>query len=138
MALCFIFLSLNVLSQNKNSFFSKVDTTKIKIGEKIDFQLNIVLDKSKEVVFLDSTFNTPFEIIEDHKLDTIQEKNGVLLTKKYSITSFEPGNFYIKPKRIDIKNAKNIAKKIVSSFLAVSFGKLIEGLIPIGPRLFLV
>ena len=43
-----------------------------------------------------------------------------------------------KPKRIDIKNAKNIAKKIVSSFLAVSFGKLIEGLIPIGPRLFLV
>ena len=102
LALCFIFLSLNVLSQNKNSFFSKVDTTKIKIGEKIDFQLNIVLDKSKEVVFLDSTFNTPFEIIEDHKLDTIQEKNGVLLTKKYSITSFEPGNFYIKPKRIDI------------------------------------
>ena len=102
LALCFIFLSLKVLSQNKNSFFSKVDTTKIKIGEKIDFQLNIVLDKSKEVIFLDSTFNSPFEIIEDYKLDTIQEKNGVLLTKKYSITSFEPGNFYIKPKRIDI------------------------------------
>ena len=102
LALCFIFLSLNVLSQNKNSFISKVDTTKIKIGEKIDFQLNIVLDKSKAVIFLDSTFNSPFEIIEDHKLDTIQDKNGVLLTKKYSITSFEPGNFYIKPKRIDI------------------------------------
>tara|TARA_B100001057_G_scaffold79488_1_gene74646 strand:+ start:611 stop:2218 length:1608 start_codon:yes stop_codon:yes gene_type:complete len=98
----FIFLSLNVLSQNKNSLFLKVDTTKIKIGEKIDFQLNIVFDKSKEVIFLDSIFYNPFEIIEDFELDTIQVKSGTLLTKKYSITSFEAGNFYLKPKRVDI------------------------------------
>ena len=97
---CLLFLiSLRLSSQDDVVFSSKVDTTKIKIGEKIDFQLDVILNQGLNFILLDSIFSSPFEIIETFKLDTLKNNNIFKLSKKYSITSFEAGSYYLKPKK---------------------------------------
>ena len=97
-----VLISLRLSSQDDAVFSSRVDTSKIKIGEKIDFQLDVILGQDLNVTFLDSLFSSPFEIIETFKLDTVKNNNVFKLSKKYSITSFEAGSFYLKPKKNDI------------------------------------
>ena len=97
-----VLISLRLSSQDDVVFSSSVDTTKIKIGEKIDFQLDVILNQGLNFILLDSIFSSPFEIIETFKLDTLKNNNIFKLSKKYSITSFEAGSYYIKPKKIDI------------------------------------
>ena len=94
-----VLISLRLSSQYDVVFSSKVDTTKIKIGEKIDFQLDVILNQGLNFILLDSIFSSPFEIIETFKLDTLKNNNIFKLSKKYSITSFEAGSYYLKPKK---------------------------------------
>ena len=70
-----VLISLRLSSQDDIVFSSTVDTTKIKIGEKIDFQLDVILNQGLNFILLDSIFSSPFEIIETFKLDTLKNNN---------------------------------------------------------------
>ena len=70
-----VLISLRLSSQDDVVFSSSVDTTKIKIGEKIDFQLDVILNQGLNFILLDSIFSSPFEIIETFKLDTLKNNN---------------------------------------------------------------
>ena len=60
-----VLISLRLSSQDDVVFSSTVDTTKIKIGEKIDFKLDVILNQGLNFILLDSIFSSPFEIIEN-------------------------------------------------------------------------
>lgn len=91
----FICTSASLYSQAVIDVDSKIDTLTIKVGEEIKYEFSFTLDSIEKSEFKFSKINPPFEIIEEFELDTLIIKNKYRFTKRYSLTSFEPGSFSI-------------------------------------------
>lgn len=87
--------SASLYSQAVIDVDSKIDTLTIKVGEEIKYEFSFTLDSIEKSEFKFSKINPPFEIIEEFELDTLIIKNKYRFTKRYSLTSFEPGSFSI-------------------------------------------
>ena len=59
----FLFFFNSVFSQDRPLLISNVDTTNIKIGEQINYELKIEFDQVLNIEWRDSIFQKPFEII---------------------------------------------------------------------------
>ena len=88
------------------SFFSfsqvtqSVDTTKIRIGEQIEYKINVKTDSTTLVVFPEGQTFTPIEMVESSKIDTTIEKGHYILEKKYALTKFDSGAYYIPKQKV--------------------------------------
>ena len=91
----FICTSASLYSQAVIDVDSKIDTLTIKVGEEIKYEFSFTLDSIEKSELKFSKINPPFEIIEEFELDTLIIKNKYRFTKRYSLTSFEPGSFSI-------------------------------------------
>ena len=89
------------MAQNLPKVSAKVDTTKIRIGEQINYQI-IVDDAETAVEFpklqLDSLGK--IEVVESLNIDTLKNR----LIKKYKLTSFDSGRYVIPKQPIYIWN----------------------------------
>lgn len=86
----FFLIFLNGFSQEYN-VFAKTDTTNIRIGEQ--FLYAIITDNVKGVLFpvSDSLGLESLEVLKEYNVDTLKDK----LVKKYLLTGFDSGSFYI-------------------------------------------
>ena len=89
----FICVSSPIFSQQKPVLSSSVDTTSIKIGEQINYEIKIKIDTNSILQFEENQSFKPFEIIEEFEIDTFKKAGEVNFIKKFSITCFEPGSF---------------------------------------------
>jgi hypothetical protein len=92
------------------SFAQKVeavaDSTNIKIGEEIKFSLMVEVDTAAMVVFPEgNNIFAPLELLEAYKTDTVRKDAKYSLIKKYGLTQFDSGKYYI-PKQIVLINKK--------------------------------
>ena len=67
---------------------SKVDTTFIKVGEKIKYEFSFSIDSLSDLNFEIRKFNPPFEIIEDFQIDTILNKNQKSILKEWLLLNW--------------------------------------------------
>ena len=81
---------------------SSVDTTKIKIGEQITYKLEVETDSTKIVVFPQAQQFSPLEVIESYPVDTTKLNDKLKLIKKYGLTQFDSGTYYIPAQKINI------------------------------------
>ena len=85
-------------SQENRKVKADIDTTNIRIGEQFGYKiivedtLNVIISKLEDLVGL--------EIISEDKIDTIKNQ----LIKKYILTGFDSGAYYIPQQQIFIKN----------------------------------
>ena len=100
-------------SQSVINVESKVDTTSIKVGEKIKYEFSFSIDSLTDLNFEIRKFNPPFEIIEDFQMDTLMNKNQKRIVKKYFLTSFESGSYSITPPIIIRDNIIKLNDSIV-------------------------
>ena len=95
--LCFAsFFSLNA------QVTSTIDSTSIKIGEQITYQIQVETDSTNLVVFPEGQTFSPLEMIESYKIDTIKNKDKFNLIKKYGLTQFDSGVYTIPRQKIII------------------------------------
>ena len=85
-------------SQQEPKIFVATDTTQIKIGEQ--FQYQITIDKKTDVTFPVLSNLGLLEVISADVIDTL--KNN--LVKKYTLTGFDSGSFYIPKQQVFIKD----------------------------------
>ena len=103
----------------------KADTTKIRIGEQFEYQItvgdtaNVIIPKLEGI--------TGLEIVEDLPLDTV--KNN--LFKKYILTGFDSGAFYIPSQQIFIRNRAYITDSILINVATVAVDTLQQKMFPI-------
>ena len=78
--------------QNQPKVSVKVDTTKIRIGEQINYEINVE-DAEAGVVFPELQLDSlgRIEIVESLNIDTLKNR----LIKKYKLTSFDSGRYVI-------------------------------------------
>lgn len=105
---CFFFSFCMAFAQLQ----SRIDTARIKIGEPIKLQFQLPIQPNDHVVMptFGDSLSYHIEILH-HQLDTLADSDGKkTLQQTLEITSFEPGQFLIKPIKI-IKNNDTLRTK---------------------------
>jgi len=83
---------------------SSIDSTSIKIGEQITFQINVEADSTDLVVFPEGQTFQPLEMIESYQADTTKNNARLNLIKRYGLTQFDSGAYTIPRQKIVIGN----------------------------------
>jgi len=95
---------------------TKIDTTKIRIGEQ--FQYEIIVNETKDVKFsklkLDS-FNK-IGVVKSHKIDSLKNQ----LIKKYTLTSFDSGRYVLPSQTVLIKNRSFLTDSVLIEVATVA------------------
>lgn len=128
---CIVFLqSITINSQSVNAY---VESDSILIGKELNYTIDVNAEKVENIIFPDSTSFVPFELISETKVDTIKQDDGIRLSKKYGITSFDEGDFIIPKIKIQIgdKLFSTDSKKITVNLVEVDTTK--QGLYDIKP-----
>ena len=80
---------------------AKIDSLQILIGEQAKIQLQVAMDSKQKASFpqLTDTLVRGVEIVETSKIDTqyLNDKQRMLLTQEYTITSFDSALYYLPP-----------------------------------------
>lgn len=101
LALLFVFCSVQfVRAQSKVS--AEIDTTFIKIGEQIKYKITVETDTTDLVIFPEDQTFSPLEMVEALSIDTVTNKNRMVLQRMYALTQFDSGTYTIPPQRIAI------------------------------------
>ena len=98
----FIFLSIS--AQEKYDFSVSVDTAKIRIGEQLNYNIELITDTLNLIQFEKTPFFSSFEIIDEKELETIRLKSKYKLRKQYSLIQFDSGSFIIPRQKVIIDN----------------------------------
>lgn len=96
--LFFMLFSLCAFSQIKSS----VDSTSVKIGQEIIYKIEVETDSTNRVVFPEGQTFAPLEMIESYKTDTVKKDAKFQLIKKYGLTQFDSGRYYIPKQKVII------------------------------------
>ena len=125
--LLYIFLVFSVVAfaQQKPIVKAEIDTTNIRIGEQFEFKItvqdtaNVIIPKLENLVGV--------EIIEDKKIDTIKNQ----LIKKYILTSFDSGAYYIPQQQIFIKQRLHLTDSLLIKVATVAVDTTKQKMFPI-------
>ena len=103
-----------------------IDTTDIRIGEQ--FLFKIVIKDTANVIFPEKLENlNKLEVVKDIKIDTF--KNSLI--KKYLMTGFDSGAFYIPTQQIFIKNRAYLSDSVLINVATVSVDTTKQKMFPI-------
>lgn len=125
LGLVFSFSQINVFAQVE----IKADTTKIRIGEQIKYEISV--NSTQNVVF--SKFKTDslqkIEVVKEFSVETLKDK----LVKKYLLTSFDSGAYYIPRQDININGTHYFTDSLLINVGTVAVDTTKQGLFPIKP-----
>lgn len=120
--LLFLFLSSLAFAQQVKV---EVDTTNIRIGEQFKYQISV--DDTANVIIPKLENLKGIEIVEDIATDTL-EKN---LIKKYVLTSFDSGAYYIPAQQVFIRNRAYLTDSILINVATVAIDTTKQKMFPI-------
>ncbi len=119
--LLFSFLFGNAFAQQ---VAVEVDTTNIRIGEQFNYQISV--DDTANVIIPKLELKG-LEVVEDFKMDTIKRN----LIKKYLLTGFDSGAFYIPSQQIFIRNRAFLTDSILINVATVAIDTTKQKMFPI-------
>lgn len=104
----------------------KVDTTNIRIGEQFMFQISI--DDTSNVILPENLEKlSQLEVVNNLKIDTLKNR----LVKKYLMTGFDSGAFYIPSQQVFIKNRSYHTDSILINVATVAVDTTKQKMFPI-------
>lgn len=121
----FLLFSFATFAQVSPVVKAKIDTTSIRIGEQFEFKItvnetaNVIIPKLENLVGL--------EIIEDKKIDTLNNQ----LIKKYILTSFDSGAYYIPQQQIFIRQKLFLTDSLLIKVASVAIDTTKQKMFPI-------
>ncbi|MFL2577812.1 MAG: hypothetical protein ACJ0QE_03805 [Flavobacteriaceae bacterium] len=110
-----------------------VDTTKMRIGEKIEYLLQVKADSSALVTFSDPPFFAPFEVLEESAIDTLRAESRYLFTKKYALIQFDSGAYWLPPQKVMINGFTKVSDSLLIQVASVPVDTLKQNLFDIKP-----
>ena len=110
-----------------------VDTTKMRIGEKIEYILQIKADSTDQITFSEQPFFAPFEVLEESPIDTLRAQSHYLFTKKYALIQFDSGAYWLPPQKVMINGFSKISDSLLIQVANVPVDTLKQKLFDIKP-----
>ena len=81
---------------------SRIDSTAIKIGAELLYEIQVKTDSSTLVVFSEGQTFQPLEVINSYAVDTTKKEGYYQLTKTYGLTQFDSGVYTIPKQKISL------------------------------------
>lgn len=110
-----------------------VDTTKMRIGEQIQYTLQLKADSTAQVSFSDQPIFAPFEILEESAIDTIKAQSHYLFTKKYALIQFDSGAYWLPPQKVVVNGFYKTSDSLLIQVATVPVDTLKQKLFDIKP-----
>lgn len=122
----FVLLFYNEISAQVTAV---ADSTHIRIGEQ--FQYTISADQQQNVKFSDfkTDHSGKIEVLQTYPTDTLKNR----LYKKYLLTSFDSGSYYIPAQEVMINNQRFLTDSLLINVGTVKVDTTQQGLFPIKP-----
>ena len=96
-------LSVFALTQlEAQQVIGAIDTTSIRIGEQITYEVSVEADSTDLVLFPEGQTFQPLEMIEAYKIDTSFAGAKMNLIKRYGLTQFDSGSYTIPRQLVSI------------------------------------
>ena len=127
----FFFALFNQLNAQEASNF--VDTTSIRIGEQINYKINIKLDSLDEINFPKAKDFAPFELINEFKVDTNYLDKKFIISKQFALTFFDSGTYYIPSQKLSLLDKEIELDSFKVTINAVKIDTTKQGLYDIKP-----
>lgn len=100
-----LFISFFLFSGSANAqVTAKVDSTTIKIGEQIKYQIEVESNPEALVVFPEGETFSPLEMVESLEADTLRENGNYRLLKEYFLTQFDSGRYVIPRQEVIVES----------------------------------
>lgn len=96
------FYFLLFTSKSFSQVTTEVDTTKIRIGEQINYKIKVEADSTALVVFPEGQTFSPLEAVEALEIDTTKKDSKFKLSRIYKLTHFDSGSYTIPRQKIII------------------------------------
>lgn len=112
-------------AQQEPKIFIATDTTFIRIGEQ--FEYKITVDKKTDVAFPVLSKLGLLEVISDEEIDTLKNQ----LVKKYVLTGFDSGSFYIPKQELFIKDKTYYTDSLLINVVSVPVDTVKQKAFPI-------
>ncbi len=106
------FMSFTIGAQQQAELKAAVDTTSIRIGEQLNYTLQIKADSTAQVLFPEQPIFAPFELLEESPIDTLRAQSHYLYTKKYALIQFDSGNYFLPQQQVLVDGFSKIADLI--------------------------
>lgn len=106
------FMSFSIGAQQQAELKAAVDTTSIRIGEQLNYTLQIKADSTAQVLFPEQPIFAPFELLEESPIDTLRAQSHYLYTKKYALIQFDSGNYFLPQQQVLVDGFSKIADLI--------------------------
>ncbi|WP_439647536.1 hypothetical protein [Abyssalbus ytuae] len=114
------FLFNNFLfSQKSPTIITAVDSTKIKIGEQINYKILVEADSTAQIVFPEGQTFSPLEMVEEYPVDTLKNQDKFNLIKKYALTQFDSGHYTIPKQRVLVNNIPHFTDSLLVEVASV-------------------
>tara|TARA_B100000575_G_scaffold291947_1_gene299045 strand:+ start:234 stop:1868 length:1635 start_codon:yes stop_codon:yes gene_type:complete len=110
-----------------------VDTTKMRIGEQINYTLKLKVDSTAQVIFPEQGVFAPFEILEESQIDTIRAQNHYLFTKKYALIQFDSGAYWLPSQKVSVNGFAKFSDSLLIQVASVPVDTLKQKLFDIKP-----
>ena len=108
-----IFLTPFVIwSQQSVELRVAVDTTAVKIGEQLNYTIQVKADSTAQVSFPEQPIFAPFELLDESPIDTLRAQSHFLYTKKYALIQFDTGNYFLPQQQVLVDGFSKIADLI--------------------------
>ena len=111
----------------------EVDTTKMRIGEKIEYTLQVKADSTSLINFAEQPFFAPFEVLEESSIDTIKAQSNYFFTKKYALIQFDSGAYWLPPQKVIVNGFSKITDSLLVHVANVPVDTLKQKLFDIKP-----
>ncbi len=108
---CFVFILFFSLASSAQ-VSSSVDSTSIKIGEQIHFNIAVETDSTATILFPEGQTFIPMELVEALPTDTSKTPNKWLFTKKYALTQFDSGTYTIPQQKVILNGAIQLTDSV--------------------------
>lgn len=105
----------------------KTDTTKIRIGEQIQYE--IIVNETDDVQFSKLQLDNlkKVEVVQSFKIDSLKNR----LIKKYAITSFDSGRWVLPRQKVLIKNKSFLTDSVIIDVATVPVDTIKQPMYPI-------
>ena len=105
----------------------------MRIGEQINYILQIKADSTAKVIFQEQALFTPFEILEESPIDTLRAQSQFLFTKKYALIQFDSGAYWLPPQKVSVNGFAKISDSLLIQVATVPVDTLKQKLFDIKP-----
>lgn len=127
-------LALSLFCVNHDSVAQEIraslDTNQIKIGEQINYKIEVVADSSAQIKFTEGQSFLPLEVVET-SLDTLTAKEKLKFIKNYTITSFDAGEYILPGQTVSVNNYNFYTDSLAVKVLDVEVDTTKQKLYPV-------